>query len=1469
MLISSVNTSTYKYTPSVAPVVVDAKSKLYTSTIPTQGATATDKTFIYAPKGLAVGKAADAKSVVLENADGQFFTLDLGANDKVNLVAKGANIDLYVYKPSDSDNPISSTTKYTFDKKGAMQSTGGVSLSAIELSAAEVTTKRDLDGNDKIGVALDKTTKASDGKSLAATGSVFKVNVMGQDLFVLGAGLDKAKKIDLADKVLRDQDGNAWKPEGDFTSFRAVLTTSLGVTTSEVFATDADGAVTQFKFGANKRLMADTLDPATTGTKLLSTTELIAKETSAKRDLNVDGIFGAKITATLDAVGGIYKAEVGGASVYIHKGNAVSTDTTGGKPVNLDGLMVGLDGQAWAPTSPATPAKMSMVAEGGGFSVYVKTTGTDEFEKYSFNADFKQQGNAVKLTAEAMIAAEKTAKRDLSGDGKYGASIVSALDSRGGLYKGAIGIDTNVSFVGAANMTPGSKLANAALDAEAALKSDNGYWKVDDGYTIKAGFATVADDIYTVIAAKTGDASDVKKYVFDTANGNLLKSDDSGAISLVDLSDLENTQARDLNGDSIAGVQVARAVPDQLGGLYTASTSGQDFLVYNDTSAADITDLSQALLNKDGTAWSSTADRLVISPQGANGADGYKVYGYNSTDKTTTEYGFDTNFKLDSFKTRELTTVETADAEKAAERDLNGDSTIGARVTKTISSAHGLYEAKIGADTFTVVNSALSGNTTQLNGSASQGRALLKADGTAWTKSASFNVTSLVIQATSFEVYSVDGTDAERATFGLDGVLQKTDSLKADQIAISTAVEMSSGSYADKTGGLYKASMLGAEIYAVGTAGGATAPTDLSQALMVGNGEAWKPDSGFSVGGMVTNANGGYDVYTYKKDVSGEVTDVNKSSWDADLNYLGTATADVAALVDVEVTEGRDLNKDGAYGFKVSTPTPGAAEVDYKGVSTAKMSVNGTSVTYLLAGTDLKPGTASAGGGLGLDKVLLNAGGSAPWVIDSGYKVTAVDESGADRLVYAVKNGTGTNPDEVLKYTFDKTNGKVAGAGVAMTAIALAKLEKDDAVDLNNDGSIAAMSVSELKDADNAARSTGLLSATIGNQTYKVLNTMPLNGGKLDLGGALLDSDGVTAWDAPTGFVIKGTYQPPAVNGIDSPVEVYGLDGTDIKQFKFSKAVDVNGNQNGAYTLMQSDIRPLGTPTYGANAIRGSQMAETEFAAEADINGDGYTGYVPGASPAVFESAATDAWAMGTASVGTDAVYVVSAGYDKLTSATSASAAGADGSLIKNAALKVDNSGTMSYWKPDTGFTVKSIDKVSATEVNLWAKATDVAAGDNDYVKYNFAKTGDDWVLGSATGMLADSSDAITSKALIDEEFTAKQDLNGDGAVGLTLTEVSGSGTISVYKAEIDDQSFYVAGTNLASGTESHPVDLGSMLTDGVDANGDPAAYVPSGALTEFAVATAAEIDAGSGTEAYKLTDGGNDVFFDSSYAKI
>jgi hypothetical protein len=1492
---------------------------------------------IYSSKGLNADNNVPSNAVYLKDSNGDYFSVDA---DRISMVATGKDLDLYVFQ---SDG---TADRYTFNvSDGKLKTDTPTNLNAVDFSAAEVAAKRDLDGNGGIGALLIKTPSQDQTSGvLDSVGGVFKVSSMGENLFVVGSGLDKSKSIDASKSALLDAQGNAWRPEEEFTQYTAVSSTSkTNGTTWSIYATDANGDVTRFNFDRDRQLIEDetlkltlhelaaaekqtlrdlnkdnvfgvningTIDKTTglfkgsvlgqdfylvgnalkSGTAKAPTdlsgalvnqdgtawglpeefvasamvkntyadgesgpaysvyahakngdtadrnnvlrfdfeandgnwkvsadsengvevdaTALAAAEKLAKRDLNGDSVFGVKIDAALDSVGGLFQATALG-NEFLVVGRGLTSSAS--KPLDLSSALKTADGEAWRPEDVSNlTGKLRIVNLGSdqGYEVYAKEdSGT--FAKYTFDKDFTltEAGDREELSIEALATAEKLHKRDLNGDNAFGVVVSSLVDARSNVYKASFENQQNIYLAADKKLTVGSKVASNGVDLSLALKSGDDYWNVDDGYKVTAGYKD--GDNFVMVATSTTNANDIRKYSFDSDNQLLDEEGKTGDMSLADLTAAEKALGRDLNGDKITGVKASTTL-DKTGGLHSVTlgtgNNAQTFLSVG-AKAGDVKDLSTALLDNEGNAWKlgegETVAALVTEKTGTD-VSGYALYTsktLQSGEKQITQYRFNSEFTYDEDNqdnSKVLSQIEISDVEVASLRDINGDKSVGAQVTAVLDKVGGLYQA--------TMNDGLTNNVTSFVSSSAPGKAtglsnkmLLDADGaSAWKVDSGFTIRGMISHEDgSYSVYASKSGQADevrRYNFDDTRALTETEELTAEDVIAAEkvagrdmngdkAVGLNIADAVDRKGALYNANVLGQDYLVIGTAGatlrtGRNSDTaiDLSRALLAPDGSAWKAETGWSIGGVVNNSDGGYDVYTYQKDADNSITGVKVHSWDDKFEFVDSQDADQVALVEVERNNKRDLSGDGVVGFR----SLGAPEADSGLAGVTQATVAG-GITFLLAGTNLRNGTPS--NPLSVKNALLNEDGTGPWAADTGFKVKAVDDSdptltAGKRYVYAVNDDT----DEVRRYEFDKTTGKSSGAGETMSAVDLAAREIARRRDFNGDGAAGVATVSSVLDG---TRQTGLLNATIAGKDFLVINKPPAAGRNISLASVLLDDAGA-AWKNPEDFIIKGVYETK--EGDNDIAEVYGTNGSTIERYVFTKQED------GTYQINEEQ----------PEKVTGAAIAAREATAGKDLNGDAAIGFkVSAGAPLATQS---NGWSLGTAAVDTPdsddsdevndspTIYIVGKNLGKMGSIAS--------NLTNNAALFDGDA----YWKPAEGESVISLVQKTVgdtSEVNIYTKLE--SEGVTSYVKHAFGQEDGKWALSGST--------ALTSAELIAEEASNKRDINGDSAVGLKVD--SSFAVTGMSKAVIDNKSYYFAG-NVLSGTGTRPLDLNNtrLLTD-------------------------------------------------------
>lgn len=1425
--------------------------------------------------GLDKAKSINASKSTLLNADGSFWSADSSFETfraaATTAKVDGKNVTTWSVYGTDADGQV---TRFQFDANNKLIEDGDKApavMSAKDLASVEKTLLRDLNADGNFGVKVTGTTDSKTG--------LFKGEVLGQQFYLVGSNLKTgtAKAGTDLSGALRTVDGEAWNVADGYTVSTMVKNapaTVGGAASYTVYAYRTDGE----KPDKNDVLRYDFEADGTSGDFKVTTesaegiavtaTDLAAAEKLAKRDLNNDSVFGVKVELAADSVGGLYQASALGSS-FLLVGKGMTSSAA--KPLDLSTALKTADGEAWKPEDVATVGnsgtnganlRIVKLADDAGYKVFAKEdAGT--YAVYEFDQDYtlKDTGDRQELSSEDLAAAEKLYGRDLNGDTAFGVKVSALKDAKSGLYVGEFENQTNIYIRSdSQKLTVGSKVASSGVDLSSALKTTEGYWNVEEGYEVKSAH-TDADGNYVLIATGPDGAGDLRRYTFGGSGDskNMLIEDKSGDLSLADLAAAEKTQKRDLNSDGVLGAK-ANKTWDKVGGLHESTVAGQTYFTVG-AKASGVKDLSTALLNTDGTAWKTasgeTAVVLYTNSVSENNNNkvvtGYDVYTQKGTgnDAVYTRYSFDANFTYKEDQednAKVLNNVDLAHAEKLTGRDINADKAIGAAVTLTHDKVGGLYQAQINGETMTLVSGAAVGRATDVSG-----KVLLNADeASSWQKDSGYSLQGVITADDgSISVYATkdgDSTAVRRYSFNSDRIFQESEDLTADQLVAAEkaagrdfnadkAVGLNVNTTAiDKKGGLYKASLLGQDYYVVGQAlktgkTGATA-VDLSKALLDPEGGAWKPATEFEVGGVVQREDGGYDVFSYKK-TDGVVSDVKKDTWDKNMNFVESSAADLVALVDVEKNEKRDLSGDGVVGFRVSTADKMYAE--YQGVTEAKMS---GSMTFLIAGANVRSGTPT--NPLSLKDALLNEDGSGPWTADAGFNIKAVDDSDASkRYVYAVKAGAEGEADEIKKFEFSRTDGRVQGEGVSVSAVELAARELALKKDLNGDSKTGVASVSAVTDG---GRQTGLLTANVMGQDFLVVNKVPQTGKNISLAAALLNADG-SAWAKPEGFDIKGVYQPE-----DGNTEVYGTDADgQIMRYSFAS------QSNGTLQLVTSDSNAT-----GKEVVSGQALAAREATALKDLNGDSAIGFKVSADAAIATQ--SNGWGVSTASIATPdtdqtddvndspTVYIVGKSLNKM---------GTVATNLANSAALFDRT---AYWQPATGETIKSIvqtatDDGAPDKVNLYAEKTDADTGVKSYVRYTFGLTDGNWTLDSA---LSDS--AITSAELVAEEASTRRDLNKDDAVGLKADSTFAVSGLS--KATIDAQSYFMVGS-ISTGTGTRPLDLtNTKLLKDTEGN----AWAPTTAPTSWTVLSGTLPEGAPSDAKYAAEVDGASVFFGADF---
>lgn len=1366
--------------------------------------------------GLERAAIIDGVSTALLDADGNLWAPDRSYARYAAIKNPAGEDTLWDIYAVSSSGEIS---KFSFDAGRRLIAADDRRVDAQALAAIEKKAGRDLNSDGFYGVSIN--TAAVD-----AAGGLYKGRVLGQDFYLIGSNLKTgtaSAPTGLAGALL-DADGSGWSVPTGYTISALVKNTA-----GDGSDVAADYSVYAYR-SARGKIPADKNDvlrfdfvsdgkgayqisAGDSGGIRVDAVALAKAEKAGTRDLNADAVFGIKITSVLDTSGGLYQATALG-NTFLLAGTSLASSAA--QPLDLGRALLTADGDGWLPAGVNLndgKTRLSMVptvAQGAtvGFELYVVNKSANTYTRYSFgdgagNA-YVLSGEPVDLTLAELATAEKTTHRDLDGDGAFGAVISGAvLDRKTGLYQAAFGVQANLYLRSDSPLAAGSKAAANAVDFSRALLTGEGYcWDVPAGYKIQSAYEQ-ADGRYAVVATAGGHPENLRRYVFDP--DNRLVEADSGDWSLADLAVAENTEKRDLNGDGIVGVKLV-GLPDKTGNLYIAETANQLFFTVRQPPAV-VQNLDNALLDAEGAAaWAppgglgkdasnvitSNYAKFVMAPNAVtSGVDLYLVN--NQSPAAYSRYSFDSDYHYIEGSEKTLTLLELADEEKKTSRDINGDGAVGAMLSAVVDRLGGLYQAKLDGVTITVVAPAFPGKKISLSD-----KALLNGDGAAWQVAAGFTLRAVTgnvagaAGAGDISVYASNNMSGavRRYTFSADRVLSGVENLDASDLVaaeklenrdlnVDQAVGLSINSMpVDKTGGLYKTTVLDQSFYVIGQnlrtgRNGGDNAVDLSTALRGGDGvAAWQPVTGFQIGGLVTTRTGdegeptGYEVYSYSKDGAGQLSGVRRDSWDANYHFVDSVAVDAVELVQVEARTKRDLSGDGAVGFRqVSDLAAG-----YQGVTQGRIY---GSANYWLVGSNLRVSSSSRP--LDITNALLSADGSTPWNPPAGFMIKAVDEAadlgdGGVRHVY-----TADAAHHVLRYAFDKASGRLRGAGVAVDALTLSQREMAIKRDLNDDGARGVVTVAKLMDADNPQRETGLLSASLLGQSFIVVKKLPAAGRGMDLSGVLLNADG-TAWAAPTGFTLKGVYQPAGA----ATTEVYGVnaDGT-FGRHVFNTAADGSG----------AWVYPDGAAAPASTSIGGRVLAAREAEAAKDLSGDAIIGFKPAADNPLATQ--PNGWAVGKAGIGAgsdDDIYIAGKGLQKM------------GAVARNTA----NSAALwnsekSYWQPDAGYNVVGIVETdAASTVDLYASDGPAAA---KLIKYRFELQDAQWTLVAST--------QLSAAALVSDEVAARRDLNNDSAVGLALADASVAG---LARARVLGQDYLLVGTALATGTPSRPLGFDAML---------------------------------------------------------
>ncbi len=689
-----------------------------------------------------VGTSATTKSKIINVTENALKSGDVDEDGKQKAWQPEGTFTSYNAFKNESDNTWDifaynntqkSVTQFSFDANKVLlaEFKDGKVLSTAEVAREEISRNRNLNGDSVLGVNI--ATLAIDAK-----GGLFKASIQGEDYYLVGENLKSSKNVagavSLSSALINESGDTSWlEPSG--TTIRSIVQSTdkeTGARSVQVYATkptgiDLDPQVLKFNFNFDGKNFV--LDSDSQGI-ILTAFELASAEKSAERDLDkvfkyldkqvLKDEFGISVLQSLDKVGGLSLASSMGQKYLVSGNNVVSNSK---KITDLTNALT-VEGGAWMPEGfnaseviqGALTGKISIVLDGNlKANVYVNEGNSISkyyFERELSSTPWSTDGTKSTVSNEELASLEKTTRRDLNGDGFFGAKIVEEKNAAGRLYAasysslGASSSDSSKIYIRSDyKLALGGTIANNAVDFSNALISSDGYWAPPAGYKITGAFRD--GDTYSVIVKNDSNLSDIKKYTFDILDQTtttLIESDTEGFtydISAKDLSALEFNLKRDLNADGIAGVKIKGNPADKLGGLYKVQGADGDYYV-NKPSSSPITNLDNAFFDENSNRWvpstesGFTVKKLTLHISAALSAPNeYWIFQseIRGSETVYSKYKFDENHK--QISKSQLSLTDLANEESAIERDINGDGVFGAKVISTIKANSGIYKVAL------------------------------------------------------------------------------------------------------------------------------------------------------------------------------------------------------------------------------------------------------------------------------------------------------------------------------------------------------------------------------------------------------------------------------------------------------------------------------------------------------------------------------------------------------------------------------------------------------------------------------------------------------------------------------------------------------------------------------------------------------------------------------------------------------
>ena len=1301
--------------------VIDNIGKLYKTAIPLSDETSanTADALAYSVATLAENKDAPINTIYLKNNDTEnsYFSIDR-TGKKLSLVASTGLLNLYVYTPPSTDNS-SSLEKFSFgasngilDQAQTANPSGGTSLNdslsftnLISIANEEIVANRDLDNNGNIGAALDSTTGTLD-----KTGGLYKVNVAGQDMFLIGGNITgKSKSINVNATVLKVESSDigvgeiAWQPDQAYDFYTSVKAADGngwevfavrnpidGVTTNKV--------ITQFSFNEN-----NLLKPGFETGKELSASQVAYFEKQFGRDIDKDALFGVAITVPIDTAGGLYKASILRQDFYVvdTSGKGLKTSTKSQGAVDLSGTLVDAGGEsAWQAQDGYSIKSIVQNDTHDSVQAYLtkdsdpSTVVRFDFALDSTTGNFKLDGDnieGIQLDPIALSKAEKEYKRNLDQNfytdefnvqkSEFGVTIVKNLDKTGGLYQ--------VSALGQTYLLAGKSLVSNSkniTDLTNALTIDGQAWMPEGlvASQLKSGDFNIifqSDTAEVYVKEEEG----FSKYVF-TKEDSTTPWSTTGVKTTVDaeqMAALEVTTGRDLNNDKFYGAVVVGQV-NAPGGLYTAAYKIND-------------EFSLGTMNSDAV----------------NSA---KIYLRSTT-------------KLSIGSSVAKNAIDFSAALRSQEGFWKPPA--GYNIT-------GAFSNDLGGKYHVIVTNE--GNTADFR----QYSFDIADDGTTQ------------LDLSSFDISAQDLASLE--------VSLKRD-LNRDRITGVKILETS-----DKVGGLFK--VIGPNgNYFVSNPPSSTALTDLRNAFFDATSNPWSPTA--SIGATInkltlfqtTNgANGDAEFLIYQKETKdGQPNGYSKYTFDKNHQLTGQEKLSIIDLANEEsiTTNGRDINGDGFVGAKVTAVIDKAAGL-YKvsidnnfmlvAINPSNPPLKQISLSNVLLDDNSTPLLISE---IGLN-ILNQNGVSTGWNVRNA--VRSPDELSIK--VYATKTNTNGTVDNladdftgVKRLTFslsaesvDYTTYKRLSSEDILTSKELVADEALSNKDVNGDKVVGAKINSVV---DKAA---GLYTTKVLGDTYYFFDTLNKKNGNgtsttpaIDLSKAFLDSN-LNAWQPNTDYVVAGLVTKKDVDGKTVGYDIFTYKKTpnlSSDQFQF----DV---QKHSWTW--SDSEGL---AYQEMAVADTaEMVNVERNNSRDLSGDGVVGFKLINNNPSFPgyTGVTEAKVL----AGNESRFFVVG--QNLKAGTPTNPWKLSDALLNQEGTGAWSIPTLRTVTPSSITAVRDIKDTDDRFVYVKYGATNDTSADI-VMKFQFNK-----VTGKYTGT-SETLDAVTFSA---EELKFNKDLNADGKIGVT-----------------------------------------------------------------------------------------------------